>query len=190
MTRSDFLARFPHATEAVIRANCPDAWSLPSPAVPAKAPRVPVKRKSRVPLTRNMGTWSEDRYWQAIRSCLRRLSIYWKPKKAAELAARVPFHGPRGQKWAYLCADCRRLFPRRRVHVDHVIPAGALTSYEHVGPFLERLLAEDVHAYAVRCKACHQTKTNAERAAKAPASDACSAAQSQSDGLASGRSEH
>lgn len=167
MTRNEFLARFPNASEAVIRANCVDAKPTVAPStissVPAKARSVSVKRKSRVPLTRNMGTWSEAAYWQRIRSCLRRMSIYWKPARAALLASRVPFNGPRGQKWAFLCADCQKLFKRRSVHLDHVIPCGTLRSYVDLGNFLERLLPEDPKAYQVRCHKCHQKKTNTER---------------------------
>lgn len=169
MNRSEFLARFPNASEAVIRANCVDAKPTVAPStltsMHLKARSVPVKRKSRVSLTRNMGTWTEAQYWKRIRSCLRRMSIYWKPAHAALLASRVPFNGPRGQK-AFLCADCQKLFKRRSVHLDHIIPCGTLRSYADLGHFLERLLPEDPKAYQVRCHKCHQKKTNAERAAR------------------------
>lgn len=106
---------------------------------------------------------TEAQFWQAVRSGLRRTFRFWKPALAALKAARIAKQGPRGQKWAYLCADCRGLFLRKQVQIDHVTPCGSLRSFAEVGPFLERLCAESADAYAVRCRQCHQNKTNAER---------------------------
>ena len=174
MTRSEFLARFPHASEAAIRANC-HVEQQPKPnktALLLLLPNKPAKKPKRrlVPRTRNAGTWTEAEFWGRLRSCLRRMSIYWKPARIALHAARTPFHGPRGQKWAFLCADCNKLFKRSAVELDHDTPAGALTCYEHIGPFLARLLPEDTASYKVRCKKCHLAKTNAERSAKSTSS--------------------
>lgn len=175
MTRAEFLARFPNASEASIRANCTDfvrkAPTCPTPCSPrpVKAKQSPTKRVPRVARTRNAGTWTEAEFWSRLRSCLRRMSVYWKPARSALLSARTPFHGPRGQKWAFLCASCGKLHPRKRVHLDHTVPCGQLTDYAHVGPFLERLLPEDPTAYRVLCHACHQAKTNVEREASSSA---------------------
>jgi 5-methylcytosine-specific restriction endonuclease McrA len=98
-----------------------------------------------------------------IRSGLRRLFRFWRPAVAALHAARFPCAGARGQKWAYLCAGCRRPFPRKQVQIDHVVPAGELTDYAHVGEFLRRLTPESPAAYQVLCKACHTAKTQAEQ---------------------------
>ena len=181
MTREQFLERFPKASEACIRANCTPApwplenglaWGVRSVSRPSdplgKAKTQPKPKrasngKQRVERTRNMGTWTESQYYQRIRSCLRRMSMFWKPALAALKAARVPFAGPRGQKWAFLCADCGKLFKRKLVQIDHDCPCGALTSHEHIGAFVARLLPEDPKAFRVRCKACHQIKTNKER---------------------------
>jgi hypothetical protein len=174
MTRAAFTARFPNASESCIRANCTDAVTrvalapVAVAAPPASAPVTPRPKRprvSKVPRTRNGGTLTEAAFWGMVRSGLRRTFRWWKPALAALHAARVPYRGPRGQKWAYVCCDCKRLFLRKQVQIDHVEPAGQLTSYEHVGEFLRRLCAEPVSAYACRCKRCHQVKTNAERAA-------------------------
>lgn len=113
---------------------------------------------------RNAGTISEAAYWQMVRSGLRRTFRFWKPAMAALKAARVAVKGPRGQKWAYLCCDCQKLFLRRQVQIDHVTPCGELKSYDHVGEFLRRLTPEAATDFACRCKGCHQAKTNKERA--------------------------
>lgn len=117
----------------------------------------------RVPRTRNGGTWSEAKYFQTIRSGLRRMFRFWKPAAMALQAARVPCRGANGQKWAYVCADCGKVFPRKAVQIDHITPCGALTELGHIADFLQRLTPENTDAFAVRCLACHQNKTNTER---------------------------
>jgi hypothetical protein len=126
--------------------------------------QAPVKRKgTRVPRTRNGGTWTEAEYWGHLRSALRKLSRFWKPAQAALRAARVAYPGPRGAKWAFRCARCNQLFRRPHVAIDHLVPAGELTSFDHLPGFVLRLLPEDPRAFQVLCLRCHQDKTNAER---------------------------
>lgn len=178
-TFAQLRERFPNASLGFLAANASDG--LPAElcprkpevaqvqvkgATPAKTQKKP--RVSRVPKTRNAGTWTEAQYWQRIRSCLRRMSIYWRPARVALNAARIPCKGPNGQKWAYICHDCQKPHPRKRVQLDHIVPCGTLTDYAHIGDFLRRLLPEEQGAYAVRCLACHQAKTNAERSAALP----------------------
>lgn len=127
-------------------------------------PKAP--KRQRVAKTRNGATLTEAAFWGMVRSGLRRTFRFWKPALAALKAARVPFRGPRRQKWAFLCADCQKLFLRRQVQIDHVVPVGALRDYAHVGEFLRRLTPERPEDFACRCKKCHQTKTNAERVSK------------------------
>lgn len=119
---------------------------------------------SRVPKTRNGGTWTEAAYWGALRSGLRRLFRFWQPAMQALHAARIPCRGKHGQKWAFICADCGRVFPRKQVQIDHVEPAGALTDLAHLPDFVRRLTPEDPKAFAIRCIGCHRKKTDAERA--------------------------
>ena len=189
-TYAQLKERFPNASLGFLAANASDglpaALCPPRPAIvavrvkgaaPAKTQK---KRVSRVPKVRNAGTWTEAQYWQRIRSCLRRMSIYWKPARGALNAARIPCKGAHGQKWAYICADCSKPYPRKQVQLDHIVPCGTLTDYAHIGDFLQRLLPEDAGAYAVRCLACHQAKTNTERAT---ASDAAREIPSTPEGL-------
>lgn len=124
----------------------------------------PVKaKKRRVERTRNAGTWTEAHYWGVLRSGLRRLFRFWKPAVNALNAARVPHSGPRGQRWAYVCADCKKLFLRKDVQIDHVEPVGKLLDYADVGDFLRRLTPEDPEAFRTLCKTCHLKKTKTER---------------------------
>ena len=113
---------------------------------------------SRVAKTRNAGTWSESAYWSAVRSALRRGFRFWKPLQNAAKVARVAKSGPRGQKWAFLCADCGKLFPRKNVQIHHVIECGQLKRPEDLAGFLERLTAEGTDSYVVLCKACHKAR--------------------------------
>jgi hypothetical protein len=178
-TFAQLKERFPNASLGFLAANASDglpaALCPPRPAIVAvrvkgaTPDKTKKKRLSRVPRIRNAGTWTEAMYWQRIRSCLRRMSIYWKPARAALNAARFPCKGPNGQKWAYVCTDCKGVFKRKQVQIDHITPCGSLTDYAHIGDFLQRLLPEDGSAYAIRCVACHQKKTNAERVS----GDAC-----------------
>lgn len=160
-TRAEWLAEYPHVSESFLRLNASDG--APVNVNGATKP----KRASKVPRTRNGGTWTEAEYFQRLRSCLRKMSMYWKPARDAERAARVPMKGPNGQKWAFLCADCNKLHKRKNVNIEHITPAGSLTSLDHLPGFVARLFPEDPAAFAVRCLDCHQKKTNAEREARA-----------------------
>lgn len=112
----------------------------------------------RVTKARNGGTWSESRYYQQVRSALRRGFRFWKPMQDAAKAARVAVKGPRGQKWAFRCADCGKQFLRKDVQVHHKIECGQLKRPEDLAGFLERLTCEDVNGYEVLCKPCHSLR--------------------------------
>lgn len=136
-----------------------------SPVPVAKAPPGLKKqaKKPRVARTRNGGTQTEAAYWGSVRSCLRRAFRFWKPAQEALRRARVAKAGKHNAKWAFLCCDCQKLFRRAAVEIDHLVPCGALTSFEHVGDFLRRLTPESPDDYAIRCHSCHQKKTTKER---------------------------
>lgn len=125
----------------------------------AKAP----KKKWTVARTRNGGTWTEAAFWGRLRTELRRVHRFWKPKAAALKAARVAYKTGH----AYLCADCQRLFRKEGVEVDHVEPCGSLRCLEDLPGFVARLFIEDPAGYRVRCKnVCHRAKTTAENEAR------------------------
>lgn len=117
---------------------------------------------SKVPKTRNGETWTESRYWSAVRSTLRRGFRYWKPIMDAKKAARRSYTGMnKRQKWESQCAHCKKWFKESETEVDHIIPCGSLKGPEDLVPFLERLTTED--GFQVLCKPCHQKKTNEEK---------------------------
>lgn len=174
MTAAELRARNPEASELWIRLHASDPVRRSGP--PPRAVSSPARRRStrekasgrrgrRVELVRNGGTWSEARYWQQVRSCLRRGFHFWRPAVLALQEARVAAPGPRGRKWLFMCAGCKKLHLRKHVEIDHRVPCGELRSVEHVAEFLARLTPEDPAAYAVLCLKCHKNKSEAEGAA-------------------------
>lgn len=117
--------------------------------------------RQRVPRTRANGTWTEARYFGFIRSALRSAFMKYPVRSHAKRAAMVDTdEGAR-----YRCATCDELFLTGEVQVDHVNPCGSLKTYDDLPGFVERLFCE-LDGFQVLCKGCHQTKTNAERAAR------------------------
>ena len=70
--------------------------------------------------------------------------------------------GPR-VKQVGTCARCKQLFAKSKLEVDHIEPAGALSSWEDVGPFVQRLLGCGSDKLRLLCKECHAVVTAAER---------------------------
>jgi hypothetical protein len=165
MTSAELRAAHPDKSELWIRMHAEDPVRKHGPAPAAPLPRKRTKRMrgSRVPLTRNGGKWTEARFWQAVRSALRRGFRFWLPADIALKRARVAAKGPRGRKWLYRCAECDTLHLRKNVQIDHREPCGALTKFEHVAEFLARLTPEEPGAYQVLCLDCHGEKTGKER---------------------------
>ena len=158
---ADFLARF----RANSTARAPAPVASPTAVAPKPAKVNERRAAGRVPRTRNGGTMTEAAFWGMLRSGLRRTFRYWKPAAAVLGASKQPFHGPRGQRFAYLCAGCGKLHKRKNVNIDHVEPCGQLTSFDHLPDFARRLTAEGAESYQVLCKQCHSKKTDAERSA-------------------------
>jgi len=114
--------------------------------------------------SRNGGTWSEAKYWGAIRSMLRRGFRYWKPIADTKNKARRAYSGGGRQKWEYQCKHCEEWFKGVEVEVDHITPCGSLKCAEDLAPFVERLTTES--GFQLLCKPCHQIKTNEEKIAR------------------------
>ena len=73
--------------------------------------------------TRANNTWSENQYFQFIRSLLRSGSRKWPATGAALKAAQFNYTGPnKRQKWWYQCAQCKKMFKGDAVVVDHIVP--------------------------------------------------------------------
>jgi hypothetical protein len=66
-------------------------------------------------------------------------------------------------KSEYQCAECSKWKPRKDVQIDHVEECGSLKCYEDIAPFLKRLTPEDISAFQILCKKCHQIRTNQQR---------------------------
>jgi len=115
----------------------------------------------KAPKTHNAGSLTEAAYYGMLRSVLRRGFRYWKPLKAAELAARSKYQGSNKlRKWSYQCNTCKQLFKRTEVQVDHIVPCGQLNALSDLPEFVRRLTAEQ--GYALLCKPCHKVKTKME----------------------------
>lgn len=115
------------------------------------------KAVTRAIKSRNGGTWTEARFWQQVRSGLRRAFRFWRPIQQCLMAARRPYKGPsKLAKWHFLCGGCGELFLRKDVQVHHKVECGQLKKPEDIAPFLGRLTTEDPSAYVVLCKKCHK----------------------------------
>ena len=69
------------------------------------------------------------------------------------------------QKKEFLCAICDKWHKRSNVEVDHMVPAGSLTEFNHLPGFVERLFTS-VDKLRVLCKECHKEVTAEEKARK------------------------
>jgi 5-methylcytosine-specific restriction endonuclease McrA len=124
--------------------------------------KVAVKRVKAVK-TRNAGTMTESAFWSFIRSALRQKSRWWKPITEAKLQARRLYKGTnKRQKFEYQCNVCKNWFIEKKINVDHIVPAGTLTTSKDLPGFVERLFCE-VDNLQVLCEKCHDKKTKADK---------------------------
>ncbi len=122
--------------------------------------------KPRVARPRNAGTMTESAFWSFIRSALRQKSRFWRPILQCKLEARRPYKGPnKRQKFEYLCNDCKKWYPEKKINVDHMVPAGSLNCAADLPGFVERLFCEKEHLQ-VLCESCHDHKTKLEKNGK------------------------
>lgn len=108
------------------------------------------------------GTWTESRYFQFIRSALRKAFSRYPVKFDVLNKGRKAVTGKR-HRWEYQCASCKKWFKSTEVQVDHKEPAGSLKSYEDLPGFVRRLFCEE-DGLQILCKPCHKIKTAEERA--------------------------
>lgn len=119
-------------------------------------------KRKKVELTRNNGTWSESRYWQQIRSFLRKAFQFWIPmQKALEKVKRKSQSSNSRLKWEYQCNTCKEWFSRKEVQIDHLEECGSLKGFEDLEGFIRRLTPESIDSYQVLCVTCHRERTNA-----------------------------
>ena len=125
---------------------------MPAPRRASRKPVVP-----RVPRTRAGGEMTEARFFAFLRSGLRQLSRRWPPvTRLVWLESRRPYKGvnPRA-KWEYQCARCAKWYMRKDMQADHIMPCGALKSFEDLPGFAQRLLCE-TDSLRILCNHCHQ----------------------------------
>lgn len=105
--------------------------------------------------------WSESKFWQFIRSALRRAWMRFPKRYEALQKARREYKGEnKRQKYEYQCNVCKEWFKATDVQVDHKIPAGSLKGYEDLPGFVERLFCNELQ---IICKPDHKIKTAKER---------------------------
>ena len=120
----------------------------------------------RVPRTRNHFTLTEAGFWAFIISALRNKSRYWKPITECKKNAKVKYVGAnKNQKWAYLCAICKKQYKTDEVEIDHIKPVGSLRKAEDLPKYVENLFCE-IENFQCLCKKCHKEKTDRQREEK------------------------
>jgi len=112
--------------------------------------------------TRNGGQWTDARYHSFVMSALRRAQ--W-PQKYASIATAFVKDGmnPKTGKPCKLhrCPECKELFPKGKMHADHVVPIVPLTGFDSWDNVIERLYCEKA-GFQPLCKICHSAKTKIE----------------------------
>lgn len=113
------------------------------------------------PRTHAGSTWTKARYFQFIRSALRRATISYPVTQQVKKAARRSVKGQR-HKFEYPCAHCKKWYQGKDCAVDHIVPAGKLNSYADLPGFVKRLFCEP-EDMQILCTGCHLIKTNKEK---------------------------
>lgn len=118
----------------------------------------------KTPPHKHYPSWTEAKYWGFLRSALRSAYNKWPPKYEVLRAARRPYKGKdKRQKWEFQCAVCKKWFKQREISVDHVVPAGALSKYDDLVGFVQRLFVGPEGLQVLCTKTCHAAKTAQER---------------------------
>jgi len=87
-----------------------------------------------------------------LRTKLRRISIQWPAKNEALKRARA-------ERGKYQCAECNKLFPHKKVHVDHLKSViNIKTGFTDWNEFISRLFV-DIDGLQILCLRCHDNKT-------------------------------
>lgn len=109
--------------------------------------------------------WTNARFWAFVRSALRSAWSRYPPKFKVLAKAKRNYEGTnKQQKYEYHCAMCGEWFKAKDVSVDHIVPAGTLTTYEDLPNFVRNLfVSEDM--LRVLCNTCHASVTKEQRRA-------------------------
>lgn len=99
-------------------------------------------KKPRKPINRN--TW--------VKTKLRSASLLWPARAEAIKAARA-------ERGKYKCAECRELFIRSQIQLDHINPVvDPKTGWTTFDDFINRLFC-DAEGFRVLCRQCHDSIT-------------------------------
>ena len=136
---------------------------MPARKKAVKKPPSPLKGRMKTPPCPAYEEWSTARYFGFLRSSLRAAYSKWPPKYLTINEASRPYVGPdKRRKKEFQCAECKGWFGSSEVNVDHIIPAGSLTTFEDLPGFAERLFCGK-DGLQVLCSTCHSKKTLEER---------------------------
>jgi len=103
--------------------------------------------KPRKPINRN--TWVKTR--------LRSASLIWPARNEAIKAARA-------ERGKYRCEQCRELFLRSQIQLDHINPVvDPKTGWTTFDDFIVRLFC-DAEGFRVLCRICHESVTSVQDA--------------------------
>lgn len=87
---------------------------------------------------------------------LRRATYKWPPRSASLKAAWV-------ERGIYRCAKCKKVFPRKDVAIDHIVPViDPKNGWVSWDVYIERLFCEE-KGFQILCRKCHDKKTKKER---------------------------
>lgn len=128
-----------------------------------KSPAQPKASRARTPPFPSYPSWSSAKFFGFLRSGLRATYNKWPAKWEVLKAAKRPYEGKgKRQKWEFQCHSCNKWKAQKDVSVDHIVPAGALNSFEDIAGFVERLFVGP-EGLQVLCSECHGVKTQKER---------------------------
>ncbi len=121
------------------------------------------KSRNKTPPFPAYPAWSTAKFWGFLRSGLRSTYNKWPAKWEVLKAAKRPYTGKgKQQKWEFQCSECKKWHKQKDVSVDHIIPAGALNTFEDIPGFVERLFVGQ-DGLQILCAVCHNKKTQEER---------------------------
>lgn len=61
----------------------------------------------------------------------------------------------------YLCTNCKLIFARKEVQIDHIEPVTPITGWDSLDGFVTRLKVP-IDKLQVICKTCHKSKSGVE----------------------------
>lgn len=121
----------------------------------------------KTPPFKNYPKMTQAAFKNYVIQILRRKSMYWPAIKDAKKAAcvgRMRSKATGKQAAHYMCAHCKKFFPDKQIHVDHingvVDPEKGFQGWD---VYIDRLFCS-VDDLQVLCKECHKKETARETA--------------------------